>query len=254
MNDIVSISKNQYLGPNKPSDEVRPDYFMEIFNTPAAIFRFFNIFIRMYVCRYVCLYVWIWFYFSFYLFMLVLCNKEFTQSIFLIIRMLVMYVQYVCIYVCMCVCILSMYVLPLDLYPDLGRSSLVAAQALRLIQQWGRAFASKRQTLPLFYDIYHNLKSRGHLDTHTYILSPSRWQPMYVCRSGLSQGRGSSSDHIRRRQANGTVRNLLQYIHAYSTTYIHTYIHTYILYTHTYIHTILHTYIHTYIHTYMHVI
>lgn len=34
-------------------------------------------------------------------------------------------------------------------------------EALRLIQQWGKAFASKRQTLPLFYDTYNNLKSRG---------------------------------------------------------------------------------------------
>eukprot|EP01035_Chromulina_nebulosa_P031575 gene31575-42103_t len=33
-------------------------------------------------------------------------------------------------------------------------------EALRLIQQWGKAFASKRQTLPIFYDVYNNLKSR----------------------------------------------------------------------------------------------
>lgn len=34
-------------------------------------------------------------------------------------------------------------------------------EALRLIQQWGKAFESKRQTLPVFYDTYHNLKGRG---------------------------------------------------------------------------------------------
>jgi hypothetical protein len=36
-----------------------------------------------------------------------------------------------------------------------------ADEALRLIQQWGRVFESKRSTLPLFFDTYVSLKSKG---------------------------------------------------------------------------------------------
>ncbi|RYH29772.1 hypothetical protein EON65_07295 [archaeon] len=34
-------------------------------------------------------------------------------------------------------------------------------EALRLIQQWGRVFEAKRVTLPLFFDTFVGLKSRG---------------------------------------------------------------------------------------------
>jgi hypothetical protein len=36
-----------------------------------------------------------------------------------------------------------------------------SSEALRLIQQWGRAFESSKRTYPLFFDTFIGLKSRG---------------------------------------------------------------------------------------------
>ena len=34
-------------------------------------------------------------------------------------------------------------------------------EALRIIQQWGRGFQSQRGQLPIFYDTYSSLRSKG---------------------------------------------------------------------------------------------
>jgi hypothetical protein len=34
-------------------------------------------------------------------------------------------------------------------------------EALRLIQQWGIAFESKKSVVPIFFETYSNLKNRG---------------------------------------------------------------------------------------------
>ena len=39
--------------------------------------------------------------------------------------------------------------------------STSADEALRLIQQWGRAFENRRDVQPIFYDTYCLLKSKG---------------------------------------------------------------------------------------------
>ena len=36
-----------------------------------------------------------------------------------------------------------------------------ASEALRLIQQWGRAFESSKRTYPIFFDTYFGLRSKG---------------------------------------------------------------------------------------------
>jgi hypothetical protein len=36
-----------------------------------------------------------------------------------------------------------------------------SSEALRLIQQWGRAFESSKRTYPLFFDTFIGLKARG---------------------------------------------------------------------------------------------
>ena len=42
-----------------------------------------------------------------------------------------------------------------------NKGSKNAEESLRLIQQWGRAFESKRAQLPIFFDTFVGLKARG---------------------------------------------------------------------------------------------
>jgi hypothetical protein len=42
-----------------------------------------------------------------------------------------------------------------------GKGTNNAGEALRLIQQWGKAFEKKRGIVPIFFDTYVSLKSKG---------------------------------------------------------------------------------------------